>query len=133
MYMDLMNINLYVDDEYSGLTYEENRLLLKSTYDKIKSFIPEWIYFTHPFDNSNESKWYYENEINYIEKEWDVYYQNGYMPGEIEVICINNMDDIALYKRKNGSLLYGFLIDICNLCNIDYIQEKQNIQKYLEG
>lgn len=108
--MELVNINLFAEGYYSGITYEDNIWIKKTSYEKLMSVFPE--------------------EISCGELDG----KHSEVMGEINVQDYSYTDE---YYAKNadvahdGSYLEWSLRDLYESNGLDWVEEQKEINEYL--
>ena len=110
MVMELVNVNLFAEAYYSGITYEDNIWIKKTSYEKLISVFPE--------------------EISCGELDG----KHSEVMGEVEVQDYSYTDE---YYAKNaditndGDYLELSLRDLYESNGLDWVEEQKEIIEYL--
>ena len=110
MVMELVNVNLFAEAYYSGITYEDNIWIKKTSYEKLMSVFPE--------------------EISCGELDG----KHSEVMGEVEVQDYSYTDE---YYAKNsditndGDYLELSLRDLYESNGLDWVEEQKEIIEYL--
>lgn len=111
--MDLVNVNLYAEAYYSGVAYEDNIWIKKSSYEKLKDKFPTEISCGELDGKHNE------------------------VIGEVEVQDGLNTDEeyakAGNRGRCDGDFLELSLEDLYYANNIDFDKEQEEINKFFHG
>ena len=110
--MELVKVNLYAYAYYSGVEYEENIWIKKSSYEKIKESFPTEVYIADIDGKYSETK----GKVTVIEnfksdKEYAI-------EGKLECDGVNLSLELESVYKDNG---------------LDYESEQEEIEKYLNN
>lgn len=120
--MDIVKLNVYAEAYYSGSTYEEDVVISKSLYEKIKDEL--WQY-----SDENED----ENAKGIYLGELDGKHSN--VEGYINIVQYSEdkVSDCSWNLNEDGDRLYYKVKDICNEKDLDLDADIKSVQSYLKN
>lgn len=119
--MDIVKLNVYAEAYYSGATYEEDVVISKSLYEKIKTELDEY-----DSENNENARGVYVGELDgkYSEVEGDL---------SVEVYSEEEIADCSWDLNDDGDCLYYKVKDICDENDLDLDADIKSVQNYLKN
>lgn len=119
--MDIVKLNVYAEAYYSGATYEENVVISKSLYEKIKTELDEY-----DSDNNENARGVYVGELDgkHSEVEGDL---------SVEIYSEDKVADCSWDLNEDGDMLYYKVKDICDGNDLDLDKDIENVKEYLKN
>ena len=119
--MDIVKLNVYAEAYYSGAVYEEDVVISKSLYEKIKTELDEY-----NSENNENASGIYVGELDgkHSEVEGDLY---------IEVYSEDEVADCDWNLNEDGDRLYYKVKDICDEKNLDLDEDIKTVKEYLKN
>lgn len=119
--MDIVKLNVYAEAYYSGATYEEDVVISKSLYEKIKTELDEY-----DSENNENARGVYVGELDgkHSKVEGDL---------SVEVYSEEEIADCSLYLNEDGDCLYYKVKDICDEKDLDLDADIKSVQNYLKN
>lgn len=119
--MDIVKLNVYAEAYYSGATYEEDVVISRNLYEKIREELNEY-----DSENNENARGVYVGELDgkYSETE-----------GNLSV-KIYSEDDVAGCSwdlNEDGDMLYYKIKDICDEKDLDLDKDIENVKEYLKN
>lgn len=120
--MDIVKLKVYAEAYYSGAIYEEDVVISKSLYEKIKDEL--WQYSDENEDEN--AKGIYLGELDGKHSE---------VEGYINIIQYSEdkVSDYSWDLKEDGDSLYYKVKDICDEKNLDLDDDIKNVQNYLKN
>lgn len=121
MIMDIVKLNVYAEAYYSGTTYEEDVVISKSLYEKIKTELDEY-----DSENNENARGVYVGELDgkHSEVEGDL---------SVEVYSEEEIADCSWDLNEDGDCLYYKVKDICDENDLDLDADIKSVQNYLKN
>lgn len=119
--MDIVKLNVYAEAYYSGSTYEEDVVISKSLYEKIKTELDEY-----DSENNENARGVYVGELDGKHSEVE-----GYL--SVEVYSEEEIADCSWDLNNDGNCLYYKVKDICDENNLDLDTDIKSVQDYLKN
>lgn len=120
--MDIVKLNVYAEAYYSGATYEEDVVISKSLYEKIKDEL--WQYSDENEDEN--AKGIYLGELDGKHSEVE-----GYI--NITQYTEDKVADYSWDLYKDGESLYDTVNDICYGKKLDLDDDIKSVEEYLNN
>lgn len=119
--MDIVKLNVYAEAYYSGATYEEDVVISKSLYEKIKTELDEY-----DSENNENARGVYVGELDgkHSEVEGDL---------SVEVYSEEEIADCSWDLNEDGDCLYYEVKDICDAKDLDLDADIKSVQNYLKN
>lgn len=119
--MDIVKLNVYAEAYYSGAIYEEDVVISKNLYEKIKAEIDEY-----DSENNENARGVYVGELDgkYSEVKGDL---------SIEIYSEDEVADCDWNLNEDGDNLYYKLKDICDEKDLDLDEDIKSVQDYLKN
>lgn len=119
--MDIVKLNVYAEAYYSGATYEEDVVISKSLYEKIKTELDEY-----DSENNENARGVYVGELDgkHSEVEGDL---------SVEVYSEEEIADCSWDLNEDGDCLYYKVKDICDENDLDLDADIKSVQNYLKN
>ena len=119
--MDIVKLNVYAEAYYSGATYEEDVIISKSLYEKIKTDLDEY-----NSENNENARGVYVGELDgkYSEVEGDL---------SVEIYSEDDIADCNWNLNEDGDMLYYKVKDICDEKDLDLDEDIKSVQDYLKN
>lgn len=119
--MDIVKLNVYAEAYYSGATYEEDVVISKSLYEKIKTELDEY-----DSENNENARGVYVGELDgkHSEVEGDL---------SVEVYSEEEIADCSWDLNEDGDYLYYKVKDICDEKDLDLDADINFVQNYLKN
>lgn len=119
--MDIVKLNVYAEAYYSGAVYEEDVVISKSLYEKIKTELDEY-----NSENNENASGIYVGELDgkHSEVEGDLY---------IEVYSEDEVAGCDWNLNEDGDRLYYKVKDICDEKNLDLDEDIKTVKEYLKN
>lgn len=119
--MDIVKLNVYAEAYYSGATYEEDVVISKSLYEKIKTELDEY-----DSENNENARGVYVGELDgkHSEVEGDL---------SVEVYSEEEIADCSWDLNEDGDYLYYKVKDICDEKDLDLDADIKSVQNYLKN
>ena len=119
--MDIVKLNLYAEAYYSGAVYEEDVVISKSLYEKIKTELDEY-----DSENNKNARGIYVGELDgkHSDVEGDLY---------IEMYSDDEVAEGNWSLNEDGSNLYYKVKDICDEKNLDLDEDIKIVKEYLKN
>lgn len=119
--MDIVKLNVYAEAYYSGATYEEDVVISKSLYEKIKTELDEY-----DSENNENARGVYVGELDgkHSEVEGDL---------SVEVYSEEEITDCSWDLNEEGDCLYYKVKDICDGKDLDLDADIKSVQNYLKN
>lgn len=119
--MDIVKLNVYAEAYYSGSTYEEDVVISKSLYEKIKTELNEY-----DSENNENAKGIYIGELDGKHSEVD---GNLY----VEVYSEDKIAKCSWNLNEDGDRLYYKVKDICDEKGLDLDEDIKIVKEYLKN
>ena len=100
--MDIVKLNVYADAYYNGPTYDEDVVISKSLYEKIKADLDKY-----DSKNNKTAKGIYIGELDSKNSEVE-----GYL--SVEIYLEDEVADCDWNLNEDGGMLYFKVKDICD-------------------
>ena len=119
--MDIVKLNVYAEAYYSGATYEEDVVISKNLYEKIKTELDEY-----DSENNENASGIYVGELDgkHSEVEGDL---------SIEVYSEDEVADCDWNLNEDGDRLYYKVKDICDEKDLDLDEDIKAVKEYLKN
>lgn len=119
--MDIVKLNVYAEAYYSGATYEEDVVISKSLYEKIKTELDEY-----DSENNENARGIYVGELDgkHSEVEGDL---------SVGIYSENEVADFSWDLNKDGNNLYYKVKDICDEKVLDLDDDIKTVKEYLKN
>ncbi|RKI83887.1 hypothetical protein D7V90_08330 [bacterium 1xD42-87] len=119
--MDIVKLNVYAEAYYSGATYEEDIVISKSLYEKIKTNLDEY-----DSENNENARGIYVGELDGKHSE---------VEGElsVEIYSEDEVADCSWDLNEDGDMLYYKIKDICDEKDLDLDKDIENVKEYLKN
>lgn len=119
--MDVVKLNVYAETYYSGAIYEEDVVISKSLYEKIKTELDEY-----DSENNENARGVYVGELDgkHSEVEGDL---------SVEVYSEEEIADCSWDLNEDGDCLYYKVKDICDEKDLDLDADIKSVQNYLKN
>ena len=119
--MDIVKLNVYAEAYYSGATYEEDVVISKNLYEKIKTELDEY-----DSENNENASGIYVGELDgkHSEVEGDL---------SVEIYSEDEVGDYSWDLNEDGDNLYYKVKDICDEKNLDLDKDIENVKEYLKN
>lgn len=119
--MDIVKLNVYAEAYYSGGTYEEDVIISKSLYEKIKTDLDEY-----NSENNENARGVYVGELDgkHSEVEGDL---------SVEIYSEDDIADCNWNLNEDGDMLYYKVKDICDEKDLDLDEDIKSVQDYLKN
>lgn len=119
--MDIVKLNVYAEAYYSGATYEENVVISKSLYEKIKTELDEY-----DSENNENARGVYVGELDgkHSEVEGDL---------SVDIYSEDEVADCSWDLSEDGDMLYYKVKDICDEKDLDLNEDIENVKEYLKN
>lgn len=119
--MDIVKLNVYAEAYYSGATYEENVVISKNLYEKIKTELDEY-----DSENNENARGIYVGELDgkHSEVEGDL---------SVGIYSENEVADFSWDLNKDGNNLYYKVKDICDEKVLDLDDDIKTVKEYLKN
>lgn len=119
--MDIVKLNVYAEAYYSGATYEEDVVISKSLYEKIKTELDEY-----DSENNENARGVYVGELDgkHSEVEGDL---------SVEVYSEEEIADCSWDLNEDGDCLYYKVKYICDEKDLDLDADIKSVQNYLKN
>lgn len=119
--MDIVKLNVYAEAYYSGATYEEDVVISKNLYEKIKTELDEY-----DSENNENASGIYVGELDgkHSEVEGDL---------SVEIYSEGEVGDYSWDLNEDGDNLYYKVKDICDEKNLDLDKDIENVKEYLKN
>lgn len=119
--MDIVKLNVYAEAYYSGATYEEDMIISKSLYEKIKTELDEY-----DSENNENARGIYVGELDgkHSEVEGDL---------SVGIYSENEVADFSWDLNKDGNNLYYKVKDICDEKVLDLDDDIKTVKEYLKN
>lgn len=119
--MDIVKLNVYAEAYYSGATYEEDVVISKRLYEKIKTELDEY-----DSENNENARGVYVGELDgkHSEVEGDL---------SVEVYSEEEIADCSWDLNEDGDCLYYKVKDICDGKDLDLDADIKSVQNYLKN
>lgn len=119
--MDIVKLNVYAEAYYSGTTYEEDVVISKNLYEKIKTELDEY-----DSDNNENARGVYVGELDgkHSEVEGDL---------SVKVYSEDEVTDCSWDLNEDGDMLYYKIKDICDEKDLDLDKDIENVKEYLKN
>lgn len=121
MIMDIVKLNVYADAYYNGPTYDEDVVISKSLYEKIKADLDKY-----DSKNNKTAKGIYIGELDSKNSEVE-----GYL--SVEIYLEDEVADCDWNLNEDGGMLYFKVKDICDKKNLDLDEDIKSVQDYLKN
>lgn len=119
--MDVVKLNVYAEAYYSGAIYEEDVVISKSLYEKIKTELDE-------YDSENN-----ENARGVCVGELDGKHSEVEGDLSVEVYSEEEIADCSWDLNEDGDCLYYKVKDICDEKDLDLDADIKSVQNYLKN
>ncbi len=119
--MDIVKLNVYAEAYYSGATYEEDVVISRNLYEKIKEELNEY-----DSENNENASGIYVGELDgkHSEVEGDL---------SIEVYSEDEVADCDWNLNEDGDRLYYKVKDICDEKDLDLDEDIKAVKEYLKN
>ena len=119
--MDIVKLNVYAEAYYSGATYEEDVVISKNLYEKIKTELDEY-----DSENNENASGIYVGELDgkHSEVEGDL---------SVEIYSEDEVGDYSWDLNEDEDSLYYKVKDICDEKNLDLDKDIENVKEYLKN
>lgn len=119
--MDIVKLNVYAEAYYSGATYEEDVVISKSLYEKIKTELDEY-----DSKNNENARGVYVGELDgkHSEVEGDL---------SVEIYSEDEIAGCSWDLNEDGDILYYKVKDICDEKDLDLDEDIENVKEYLKN
>lgn len=119
--MNIVKLNVYAEAYYSGATYEEDVVISKNLYEKIKTELDEY-----DSDNNENARGVYVGELDgkHSEVEGDL---------SVKVYSEDEVADCSWDLNEDGDSLYYKVKDICDEKDLDLDEDIKTVQDYLKN
>lgn len=119
--MDIVKLNVYAEAYYSGATYEEDVVISKNLYEKIKTELDEY-----DSDNNENARGVYIGGLDgkHSEVEGDL---------SVKVYSEDEIADCSWDLNEDGDSLYYKVKDICDEKDLDLDEDIKSVQDYLKN
>ena len=119
--MDIVRLNVYAEAYYSGATYEEDVVISKSLYEKIKTELDEY-----DSENNDNARGIYVGELDgkHSEVEGDL---------SVGIYSEDEIADCSWDLNEDGDSLYYKGKDICDEKDLDLDKDIENVEEYLKN
>lgn len=119
--MDIVKLNVYAETYYSGATYEEDVVISKNFYEKIKTELDEY-----DSESNENARGIYVGELDgkHSEVEGDL---------SVEVYSEDEVADCSWDLNEDGDMLYYKVKDICDEKELDLDKDIENVKEYLKN
>lgn len=119
--MDIVKLNVYAEAYYSGATYEEDVVISKNLYEKIKTGLYEY-----DSENNENARGIYVGELDgkHSEVEGDL---------SVEVYSEDEVTDCSWDLSEDGDMLYYKVKDICDEKDLDLDKDIEDVEEYLKN
>ncbi len=119
--MDIVKLNVYAEAYYSGATYEEDVVISKSLYEKIKTELDEY-----DSKNNENARGVYIGELDgkHSEVEGDL---------SVEIYSEDEIAGCSWDLNEDGDILYYKVKDICDEKDLDLDEDIENVKEYLKN
>ena len=119
--MDIVKLNVYAEAYYSGATYEEDVIISKSLYEKIKTDLDEY-----NSENNENARGVYVGELDgkHSEVKGDL---------SVEIYSEDDIADCNWNLNEDGDMLYCKVKDICDEKDLDLDEDIKSVQDYLKN
>lgn len=119
--MDIVKLNVYAEAYYSGATYEEDVVISKNLYEKIKTELDEY-----DSDNNENARGVYIGGLDgkHSEVEGDL---------SVKVYSEDKVADCSWDLNEDGDSLYYKVKDICDEKDLDLDEDIKSVQDYLKN
>ena len=119
--MDIVKLNVYAEAYYSGATYEEDVVISKNLYEKIKTELDEY-----NSENNENARGVYVGELDgkHSEVEGDL---------SIEMYFEDEIADCSWDLNEDGDMLYYKVKDICDEKDLDLDDDIKTVKEYLKN
>ena len=114
--MDIVKLNVYADAYYNGPTYDEDVVISKSLYEKIKADLDKY-----DSKNNKTAKGIYIGELDSKNSEVE-----GYL--SVEIYLEDEVADCDWNLNEDGGMLYFKVKDICDKKNLDLDEDIKSVQ-----
>ena len=101
--MDIVKLNVYAEAYYSGATYEEDVVISRNLYEKIKEELNE-------YDSENN-----EGDLS------------------VEIYSEDEVAGCSWDLNEDGDMLYYKVKDICDEKDLDLDKDIKNVKEYLKN
>ena len=119
--MDIVKLNVYAEAYYSGATYEEDVVISKNLYEKIKTELDEY-----DSENNENARGVYVGELDGKHSE----VEGGL---SVEVYSEDEVADCSWNLNEDGDSLYYKVKDICDEKDLDLDKDIENVKEYLKN
>ena len=119
--MDIVKLNVYAEAYYSGAIYDEDVVISKSLYEKIKTDLDEY-----NSENNENARGIYVGELDgkHSEVEGDL---------SVEIYSEDEVADCSWDLNEDGDSLYYKVKDICDEKDLDLEADIESVQNYLKN
>lgn len=119
--MDIVKLNVYAKAYYCGAVYEEDVVISKELYDKIKTELDEY-----DSENNENANGIYVGELDgkYSEVEGDL---------SVEVYLEDEVSDYDWNLNEDGDMLYYKVKDICDEKDFDLDEDIKLVKEFLSN
>lgn len=119
--MDIVKLNVYAEAYYSGATYEEDVVISKSLYEKIKTDLDEY-----DSENNENARGIYVGELDgkHSEVEGDL---------SVEIYSEDEVANCSWDLNEDGDMLYYKVKDICDEKDLNLDEDIKSVQDYLKN
>lgn len=119
--MDIVKLNVYAEAYYSGATYEEDVVISKNLYEKIKTELDEY-----DSENNENARGIYVGELDGKHSE---------VEGElsVEIYSEDEVGDYSWDLNEDGDSLYYKVKDICDEKDLDLDKDIKVVKDYLNN
>ena len=119
--MDIVKLNVYAEAYYSGATYEEDVVISRNLYEKIKTELDEY-----DSENNENARGVYVGELDgkHSEVEGDL---------SVKVYSEDEVADCSWDLNEDGDMLYYKIKDICDEKDLDLDEDIKTVQDYLKN
>lgn len=119
--MNIVKLNVYAEAYYSGATYEEDVVISRNLYEKIKTELDEY-----DSENNENARGVYVGELDgkHSEVEGDL---------SVKVYSEDEVADCSWDLNEDGDMLYYKIKDICDEKDLDLDEDIKTVQDYLKN
>lgn len=119
--MDIVKLNVYAEAYYSGATYEEDVVISKNLYEKIKTDLDEY-----DSENNENARGIYVGGLDgkHSEVEGDL---------SVEIYSEDEVVNCSWDLNEDGDMLYYKVKDICDEKDLDLDEDIKSVQNYLKN
>ena len=119
--MDIVKLNVYAEAYYSGATYEEDVVISRNLYEKIREELNEY-----DSENNENARGIYVGELDgkHSETKGDL---------SVEIYSEDEVGDYSWDLNEDGDNLYYKVKDICDEKDLDLDKDIENVKEYLKN